>query len=154
MFIRKFTRIDGKILVNHLYCIIPLLYRGKGLIKSVFKSSLQQYVNMNADKIIVHAGLDSGGYVWAKFGFVAVNNDEVSTILANAEKRLTKVQYEIINSIYIKYYARDPNGRSFPMTLWANLDFMKDLLMGSDWKGELDLKNSEQFSNFKEYVFR
>gem|GEM_PF-3479077 len=40
------------------------------------------------------------------------------------------------------------------MDLWAAFDFMKPVLMGSDWHGELDLKNKEQFRNFKDYVSR
>ena len=40
------------------------------------------------------------------------------------------------------------------MILWAKIDFMKDILRGSDWHGEVDLKNKEQFTNFMEYVFR
>src|SRR6267142_3864190 len=52
--------IDGEILVEHRYCLLPLPYQGNGLIKPIFQESLQQYVNMGVRKIKVHAGFAGG----------------------------------------------------------------------------------------------
>ncbi len=153
-FERQFSNIKGTISVEHVYCVLPLNFRRNGLIKPVFQESLQQYVNMNTKKIIVHSGLSGGGYVWAKYGFVATDKKEVNQILLKAKLGLTKSQYEISKRIYDNYYLKAPKGKRFPIIKWAYLDFMKSILMGESWHGELDLKNKEQLLNFTDYVFR
>lgn len=153
LFIRKF-RNTGEIVVSHEYCVIPLEYRGMGLIKPVFRESLQQYVNMHASRIEVHAGLADGGYAWAKHGFAAVNKKEVDAILRKAEMVLFDAQYKAVKRIHEIYYGKKPNGADFPIELWAAMDFMKPVLRGSHWHGALDLKSPAQFNNFRNYVFR
>lgn len=154
VFIREFSITNKAIEVKHEYCIIPKDSRDQRLIKPVFQESLQQYINMNAKKIKVHAGLSGGGYTWARHGFVALEKNEVDIILNNAQVELMNDEFLIVKKIYDTYYTKNPNGKSFPMELWAGLDFMKPVLLGSDWHGEIDLKNKEQLRNFKDYVFR
>jgi len=154
VFVRQFFKIKRSIEIDHTYCILPLAHRGKGYIKPVFRESLEQYINCGAKKIRVHAGLSGGGYVWAKYGFRAVNKREVEIILAKARKKLNAKDFVIIEKIYNGYYTKNPGGKSFPMNLWAALDFMKPVLLGSDWNGELDLKNKLHLEKFKEYVYR
>jgi hypothetical protein len=85
---------------------------------------------------------------------VAIDKNEVEIILDEARKALTSTQFAPVEHIYNTYYTKNPVGNTFPMLLWAGLDGMKDVLPGADWHGEVDLKNNEQFSNFKDYVFR
>jgi hypothetical protein len=154
MFIREFAVMGKTIQIKHEYCVLPELFRGQNLIKPVFQESLRQYVNMNAKKILVHAGLSGGGYTWAKHGFVAIDKSEVEQILNKANRMIPKPDYAIVKKIYDIYYTKNPTGKSFPMDLWSALDYMKEVLMGSDWHGELDLKDQNQFRNFNDYVFR
>jgi len=153
-FVREFSVKANAIKVNHIYCVIPKSSRNKGLIKPVFRESLQQYVNCNAKVISVHAGLSGGGYTWARHGFCATIRSEVDFILQEAKKLLSNHEFGVVEKIYNTYYYKNPKGKAFPMDLWAALDFMKPVLMGSDWHGELNLKNKEQFRNFKDYVSR
>jgi hypothetical protein len=146
--------IGKEIIVEHRYCLVPVPHQGKGLIKPVFQESLQQYVNMGVRKIQVHAGFAGGGYTWARHGFVAVNRNEVELILDDARKTLAFNELAPVERIFNKYYGDHPAGTDFPMVLWASLPGMKDVLRGSDWRGELDLRNPEQFSNFSNYVWR
>lgn len=154
LFVREFLIDTSGIQINHLYCVLPKEQRGKGLIKPVFQESLQQYINMNAGKICVHAGLSGGGYTWAKHGFVAVDKNETEAILERSKKTLPSNEFAAVKRIFDKYYSDNPNGKSFPIDLWATMPFMKQVLLGSDWHGELDLKNEEQILNFTDYVFR
>ncbi|RYG49650.1 MAG: hypothetical protein EOO01_12270 [Chitinophagaceae bacterium] len=154
VFIRTFEKDNGAIRVIHDYCLVPAVHQGKGAIKPVFKESLQQYVNMKAEKIFVHAGLSGGGYTWARYSFAALHKVEVTTILTAAEKKLSGGDFAVVKSIYDTYYRNFPSGEAFPMDLWAALDFMKEVLRGSDWHGVIDLKNSEQLRNFSDYVSR
>ena len=154
IFDRQFSRSQTGINVNHNLCVLPLQYQGKGIIKKVFQISLQQYINMNAKTIHVYAGLNAGGHVWARYGFVAVNKEEVEAILNDAKKHLSNVEYEPVERIFNKYYSKSPHGKAFPMTLWAKLDFMTPILIGARWHGEINLDNSIQLRNFIDYVFR
>jgi hypothetical protein len=153
IFDRDFIKSGKDVVINHLYCVIPEEHQKKGLVKTIFKASLQEYVNMSAKKINVHAGLSGGGHVWARHGFVAIDPSEVKVILNDAQERLTAAEFVFIRRIFDKYYIDNPDGNAFPIILWAKIDFMKEILRGSDWHGELDLKNREQFTNFMEYVF-
>lgn len=154
VFVRKFLKISRSIIIEHSYCILPLLSRGQGHIKPVFMESLEQYLNCGAKKIIVHAALSGGGYTWARHGFRATNQIEMAAILSKARIALNPSEYAICKRIYDGYYIRYPRGRSFPINFWAALDFMKPVLLGSDWHGELDLKNKNYVNKFKEYVQR
>ena len=107
----------GEIIVEHRYCLVPLSYQGKGLIKPIFQESLQQYVNMGVRKIRVHAGFAGGGYSWARHGFVAIDQTEVEAILAEAYKRLNVNEIVPVERIYKKYYSDHPTGAEFPMIL-------------------------------------
>lgn len=154
LFIREFVNENGDIYVVHECCVIPKESRNNGLIKPVFQESLRQYVNIGAKKIFVYAGLSRGGYAWAKHGFVATNKGQVDVILEKAKANLHLSDFEIVTKIYERYYAEFPSGEKFPIEEWAAMDCMKDILMGSKWHGELDLKDEEQFRNFKNYVSR
>ena len=154
IFDREFVKSVKGVEINHSYCVIPETHQKKGLVKTIFQTSLQEYINMGAKKINVHAGLSGGGHVWARHGFVAIDPAEVKTILNAAQKALKTIEFGPIKRIFDKYYTDNPGGKAFPMVLWAKIDFMKDILRGSDWHGEVDLKNKEQFTNFMEYVFR
>lgn len=154
VFVRDFLKQNGEIIIEHSFFILPEVYQGQGIAIKVFQESLQQYINMAARKIKVHAALAGGGYAWAKHGFVAINQPEVEVILQNAKKRLPAEQFNLIKVVYNHYYQTNAEANAFPIIIWANMPFMKELLRGSNWYGELDLKNQEQFANFIKYVFR
>jgi hypothetical protein len=153
-FERLFFWEKGQLYVKHLYCLLPQPYQGKGLIKSIFQASLQQYVNTGVRKILVYAGLGGGGYTWAQYGFVAIDKTEVEVILRDARNRLLANEIPPVERIFSKYYQDHAQGTDFPMIAWSRLSGMKAILRGSDWHGELDLHNPEQFRNFSDYVFR
>ena len=154
VFVREFKKIKSSIEVEHKYCILPKEFRGKGLIKPVFQESLQQYINSNVKKIIVIAGLSNGGYTWAKHGFRATEKIDMDIILKNAKHQLKPTEFTVVEKIYLGYYAKYPNGKSFPINAWATLDFMKPILIGSVWNGELNLKNKRHLNKYSEYVYR
>jgi hypothetical protein len=153
-FVREFSKKRGMITVEHHLCILPKAARGKGLIKPVFQESLNQYLNCGMSRILVHAALSGGGYTWAKHGFRAVNKGEVDLILIAAHGSLSVADFAVCEKVYKGYYTKNPNGRAFPMHLWAALDFMKPILMGSNWHGELNLKRAGHLKKFREYVYR
>lgn len=154
VFDRIFYKEKGILKVKHEFLVLPIAARNHGLSKKVLKASLEQYLKMDVETIEVIAGLSKGAYVWARHGFVAVNPLEVKHILNRARQQLTDEQYNIVEKIYSHYYKKNPKGDDFPIGRWANLPFMKDVLMHkeSQWQGRLNLKNKEQLRKFEYYV--
>lgn len=153
-FIREFFYEEGIIQVSHSLFVIPGVAQNKGIAKLVFQNSLQQYININLAKIHVYAALDTGGYVWAKHHFTANSHEEMVKILQKAKVQLADNQYKYVLRIFENYYNSNPRGNAFPIVKWAEMPFMKDILLGSNWHGTMDLRNTQQFSNFIKYVFR
>ncbi len=157
LFKRAFYKEAGQIVIQHCYFVLPSYCQRQGLAKTIFQESLRQYLNMDASKILVHAGLSGGGYTWAKHGFTITNRSDVDSILAKARQMLLTSELHFVEKIYDHYYNNpDPvaNHQAFPVILWSEMPFMKSVLMGCDWLGQMDLKNREQMSNFMNYVFR
>ncbi len=68
---------NGELVVKHDYFRLPESSRGKGIAKQIFRSCLQQYINMDVKKILVHAALKDGGYAWARNYFAVTNQSEI-----------------------------------------------------------------------------
>jgi hypothetical protein len=148
---RTFRSDEQGINVHHDYFTIPEQYRGRGTSKAILKAWLELYVQMNVQKIFVHAALQDGGYVWARAGFKAVKQNEVDRILTRAKANLTPIQFTTIQSYYDDHYNNFP-GQPFPMEYWGRMRFMKDTLRASSWHGEIDLTNQQELTNFRNYV--
>ncbi len=154
IFDRLFYRTSGSIYVNHNYLVFPAPARKKGLSKKVLKASLQQYISTRVKIVYVTAGLSGGAYVWAKYGFVAINKSEMNNILVRAKTMLTSEQYSAVQAVYNNYYRKHPAGDAFPIYQWADMNFMSNVLMDgkSQWDGRLDLENDKQLRRFEYYV--
>ncbi len=138
---RIFTWEEEQLVVIHDCFILPASARYKGVGKQVYRSCIQQYVNMGVKRILVNASLQDGGYMWAKYFFTATDQQDVAQILYKSKFTLTPKQYNAIERIYNNYYTKNPNGRAFPIQKWAELPFMETLLRGCQWKGVIDLTN-------------
>lgn len=154
IFDRIFYKEKGILKVKHKFLVLPIAARNHGLAKKVLKASLEQYLKTGIETVEVVAGLSAGAYVWARHGFVAVKPAQIKHILNQARQQLTEEQYDIAEKIYNHYYNKSPKGDAFPIGRWANLPFMKDVLMRkeSEWHGRLNLKNKEQLRKFEYYV--
>jgi hypothetical protein len=151
---RNFIRYKDELVIVHDYFVLPATERGKGISKKVLAYGLKQYLQMGVKKIRVHAALQDGGYVWAKALFRACIRAEVDFILREAKGRVTPEQFKMVKRIYDHYYNRYPERTAFPMAEWSGLPFLRDILRGCSWHGEIDLSNSEDLLNFKIYVTR
>jgi hypothetical protein len=137
----------GPVVCHDLFRL-PRVARRKGISKSILKTLFQQYVNIGVKKILIHAALEDGGYVWATQYFMAVDRVEVAEILGCAQRELSKEQFLLVKRIYDNYYTKNIEGQSFPMYKWAELPFMESVLRKSHWHGAVDLTNPAEFSNF------
>lgn len=113
LFIRELIHNKGVIDIIHEFCVIPKNSRRTGLIKPVFQESLQQYINMNAKRILLHAALSGGGYTWAKYGFAALNKTEVDLILNKAKLGLNQRDFSVAEKIYLFITQENPETHRF-----------------------------------------
>jgi len=145
---RTFTVEIQGIIVDHDFFRIPRAARGKGVFKKILRAFFQQYVNIGAGKIRVHAALEDGGLAWAKLGFRAIDKAEVDEILRKAGAILAPAQFNLVRLPYDRYYSQNPAGQAFPIIRWAEMSFMEPILKQSNWHGVVDLTNPQEFSNF------
>jgi hypothetical protein len=145
---RTFTVESQGIIVDHDFFRIPRAARGKGVFKKILRAFFQQYVNIGAGKIRVHAALEDGGLAWAKLGFRAIDKVEVDEILRKASATLSPAQFNLMRLPYDRYYSQNPAGQAFPIIRWAEISFMEPILKQSNWHGVVDLTNPQEFSNF------
>jgi len=97
--------------------------------------SLQQYLHLSVDEILLEAALADGGYVWAKAFFMVTVPSEVKAILDEAEKCLTPGQFKFVKRVFDNYYSLDPEGKAFPMVKWSRLAGMDTILRKSRCHG-------------------
>lgn len=145
---RRLTNSNGSIAVHHEYLSLPESVRGKQISKRFFASSLQQYVNLDIDGIYVKTGLTHGGLVWAGYGFLATDRNDMEKILLRASEMLTGTEFARAKRIFENYYSKEPYGERFPIERWYESEYMEPVLMGSEWRGIIDFKNRDQLFNF------
>jgi len=151
---RKLAWEDSGLMATHQYSRLPSLFRKQGISKVILRAFVQQYVNMGVKKILLFAGLEDGGLVWAKLHFLATDKSDVDRILATAKVTLLPKQIRFVEKIYLNYYSQHPEGQSFPLYKWAELDFMESILRKSTWYGAVDLTNQQEFTNFIEHAIK
>lgn len=143
----------GKLHAVHELLDVPAAMQGSGFSQAVNKALFKQYKALNVQTIRVHAALDAGGYVWARVGFSATRVDEVNAILRSARHagKVPEAALVLFQKQVDTHYATTPN-EAFPIWQWARTPHGKNLLLGQDWHGQLDLKNEQQVAIFEEYL--
>jgi hypothetical protein len=150
---RTFRRTSLGIDVHHDYFTIPERYRHQGIGLKVLKAWFELYELMKVQRILLHATLEDGGYVWARAGFKATRREDVDKINALAKLSLSPERSRIVQAYYDDHYNNFPD-QSFSLENWARLSYMKAVLKDSSWHGQIDLTNESEMTNFKKYVSR
>lgn len=164
---RSFSKMsNGKTSVYHaLFTMSPSL-QSSGLGKKMFKALYKQYRNSHIAQIKVSANIDVGGYAWGQYGFTASKSDAESMARRfTAGKRNSKVPGYQISSIdritaqeRLRDFYREPENANarFPMhllcTIGPNHKAGKIAMLGTSWRGEIDLTNPEQKAHFENYI--
>lgn len=140
--------------------------KGTGIAKWILKNQYELYDRMGITKGSVHAALDMGGYVWAKYGFIPTRPDWRSVA-----RRAQTLLAELVRTGQVDQQTRSEVERLLqsddPMTIWRLADFNvpllgsnsapdmtigKKLLMGQHWHGNINLQNNVQRDRFNRYV--
>lgn len=133
----------------HEYFNVPDSIRSAGMSKAIMRTHFRQYLHAGIENISVHANINVGGYTWARYGFrTSVNQAE---LLVRYSRKLTTAQKKIANGIIARYQKK--TGSSFiPMSLLSDTSFGKDLLLGTDWQGSIDLTVKSEYYRFFNYM--
>ncbi|RWX00928.1 phage head morphogenesis protein [Flavobacterium cerinum] len=144
--------------IEHSLFTLDNKMQGKGISKELFKVWYNQYQNAGIEKVKVHANIDVGGYAWAKYGFAASDSYYVDRVAKKAdymaeEGMISKTEHEHFTGVYKSFFKDNKEKEGFPMYDIARTGYGKKLLLGTDWYGEVDLKNNLQKDMFESYLF-
>jgi hypothetical protein len=148
---------DGSTSVYHAY--FRAGGQGNGAGKRFFRTSMGEYIAAGVKHVDVTANIDVGGYAWARFGYLPKTKgawqglQQTLNSRLDREKSLGKISKE-----QHAQAARVINDRD-PRALWKVADMViggrklgKELLLGTNWSGRIDLSNKEQMRRFTAYV--
>lgn len=149
--VRTFYKNDtGAKEVHHDFFQIPERMQGAGFSKKVFQELYKQYRSAGVDMIDVQANIDVGGYTWARYGFMGKNRDSISGVISKAQKVLNSSEMKVFNK-WLK--ENDKIGR-YNMRALTEMTFGKKLLLGTNWYGNIDLRNEVERLVFEGYLNR
>ncbi|MDB0602351.1 hypothetical protein PL373_14615 [Tenacibaculum maritimum] len=136
--------------VSHDYLLLPDKVQGGGLTKKMFQSLYKQYEKGNIKKIEVHANINVGGYAWARYGFSSVDKRYLDLVVKRFEG--TSI-FNKVKRIVSNHY-KNGNSTPFPMYKIVEVKGSKEILLGSDWFGEINLNNKDEKERFLNYLFK
>ena len=136
--------------VDHSYFQIVKDEQGFSAGKDVLRGSVELYEKIGIKEVTLNANIDVGGYAWAKYGF-APTDDTMGEIIdrfrksANANLSIPEKELPALMKIL------EPRNRD---AFWALSDskWGKEVMLGSNWNGKLDLKDAASMKRFNAYV--
>jgi hypothetical protein len=143
--------------VNHAGFNVVRQRRGRGLAKLLTRNSLAVYRELGISRVTLSAGLEAGGYVWARFGFLPSREDWFR-VRGDVQAKLTTVGEVPAEAKEALTYALVDDD---PVAIWdiADLDAKVDdtslgrlLLSGTAWEGLLEFSNVDAMDRFDAYV--
>lgn len=153
--IRRLPCPEGERRVVHEEMVIPPGFQKQGLSGDFMKAYYEQYKHSKVDVISVYASMEKGGYAWAKYGFAAVNYEEVFAVLDEGlSKGIPHDEIQKLRNGLGYFYSINDYSTPFPMQTWAETRYGETLLSGSDWEGILNLNDDEQVDTFETYLYK
>ena len=148
--------------VYHNYFQLASGHQGKGLGKEILASSVKVYDEIGVKSISLNAGLDVGGYAWAKYGFKPKSGVQTEWLFDNLRDRLD----DLAVSTGVRRTVERLLSDNKPEAIWAISDLNgvtvqdrdgpvplgKALLLGTNWEGSLDLKCPDSRARFDQYI--
>lgn len=164
---------EGELHVHHDYFQIPSkAAQGKGTGKKFFNSLVHEYDRIGVKSISTFANISdgTGGYAWARYGFVSTGNDSSHRMVGiNNRRWATKVSEWLGAEGTQRWMSRTPEQRKEAQRvlaeitganernkygIWAVSDssFGKQILIGDHWDGYLDLRDKRQRARLEHYI--
>lgn len=137
--------------VHHDLFIIPAHIQGNGFSKKVFSDLYEQYRNAGIEIIDVQANIDIGGYTWARYGFMGKDQKSIGDVIRKAKgETLTLSEYEDFD----KWLKSNSEQGRYNMRELSEKPYGKKLLLGTNWFGNIDLRNEAERLVFEKYLGR
>jgi GNAT superfamily N-acetyltransferase len=131
--------------------------RGRGLATLLTRNSVDAYREVGITKVTLSAGMDAGGYVWARLGFLP-SKDEWRQVRGAVRAKLESIPSVPAEAAEaVRYALADDEATA----IWeiADLDVEADgkrlgrlLLSGTAWEGMLDFCNPDAMDRLSAYV--
>ncbi len=121
-------------------------HQGKGIGKAVHRLQYQMAKSVGIKRYGVLANIDVGGYAWLRYGMTP---DNIGRLLEDLEIYFEKHDLAMSNKLS-RIFKLSPKEQ----LAWVreNLTTLKPALMGSDWRGGLDLTDKESVKIYESYI--
>lgn len=133
------------------------------------RANIDHYRQLGLSHVDVNAGLDRGGYAWARYGFVP-SQESWDVLRAALRARVNEPSLDLAPAE--RRALLDLLGNSEPRTIWTIADnrtpavingqplmfrgkpvpLGNHLLSGTNWSGSLDLNDASVMRRFYDYV--
>lgn len=149
--------------VHHSLLELDADVQGRGIAKDLLANSLRLYDLAGIGSIHLTAGLDVGGYAWAKYGFLPSPGRATRDLFSRIGGRLASLDGVSETSRQVVQRLLQSED---PKALWtiSDLDGVtamrqgrrmplgKALLLGTTWKGVMHLDNPNARARFNNYI--
>jgi GNAT superfamily N-acetyltransferase len=150
--------------VHHGYFQLSSGRQGQDLGKELLAKSVEVYDQIGVGSVSLYAGLDVGGYAWAKYGFKPESEQAAKRLFDTVRGRLDEL--DVPNGVRRSVERLLSDNR--PEAIWALSDLNgvtveeydgpttlgKALLLGTSWPGTLDLTCPDSRARFDQYINR
>lgn len=151
--------------VHHNLFEIDSSAQGHGIAKDLLANSMQLYDQAGIGRIHLTAGLDVGGYAWAKYGFLPKDGQATRELFSRLNQKLDGLRGI---SVPTREVVRLLLKSGDPKALWTisdldgvtaerrgeQLPLGKALLLGTCWKGVMNLDDPQARKRFHNYISR
>jgi GNAT superfamily N-acetyltransferase len=150
----EFNKKTGEVSAYHDMLSFKREHQGKGFAKAIMASQIETYQSLGVSHVSLIANLNVGAYAWAKYGFVPKDSGEWDRVMGAATRKAmeptdTRGHQARLNGILETASKMVP---SKGIRFIADSKYGKELLIDTEWRGKLDLKDPESMQRFKHYV--
>lgn len=135
--------------------------RNIGTAKHVLRQNIAYYRQLGLSRVEIYAGLDRGGYAWAKYGFAPTRDwwdalrpvlrDRIGVPALNIAPADRQAMLDLLESGDPRTIWDIADSRMPVSVVSGTLPLGKLLLSGTNWKGSLDLNDAFALSRFHTY---
>lgn len=162
-----------KLFIHHALFRIDPQYQNANIAKRVMLSSVGLYDNIGVNRIAMQANIDVGGYAWARYGF-SPTSDSWNDLKVHISSKLeliddgrilplidgdisytsdvTSIRQKIVNSDNPKDIWAIAAMPSRVLVDGTETTLGKAMLIGSMWKGDLDMADHEAYARLLAYI--
>ena len=157
---------NGPAVAYHRLLELDRQCQGRGIAKDLLANSIKLYDQAGIQRVTLSAALSVGGYAWAKYGFRPNPGRETAQLFETVKERLEGLGEAVPKPVHTVVERLLAKGD--PKAIWAisDLDGVtvrrgskdvplgKALLLGTAWKGALELQDREARARFDQYIHR